>query len=70
MQDRQSKRREWHESYKGQWIPGTGDKKPVGERPLIMEFPKSSFHPQKAQTWTGTNPMKKSPLKFGRKYKK
>ena len=68
MQSRQKKRRDWHQSHKDQYIKGTSDKKPNAQKP--MEFPKSSFHPPKAQTWTGKNPMKKSPLKFGRKYKK
>jgi len=68
MQSRQKKRRDWHQSHKDQYIKGTSDKKPNAQKPI--EFPKSSFHPPKAQTWTGKNPMKKSPLKFGRKYKK
>lgn len=69
VKGRQEKRRKWHQSHKAQYIKGTGDKKPDAVKPL--PFPKEAFHPPKAQTWTGTNPMKpKSPLKFGRKYKK
>ena len=70
MRGRQKKRRDWHQSYKDQYIKGTGDKKPSAVKPI--EFPKEAFHPPKAQTWTNKfgGPLKKSPLKFGRKHKK
>ena len=65
MQDEQAARRKWHKSYKDQYVsPSSSDKK---SNPAPVEKLPESL------SWLGKiNPAlkKKSPLKFGRKYKK
>ena len=60
MQEEQAKRRAWHQSYKDQYVsPSSSDRK--SDAAPVKELPKSlSF----------LGAFKKSPLKFGRKYKK
>ena len=60
MQEEQAKRRAWHQSYKDQYVsPSSSDRKPNASS--VKELPESlSF----------LGAFRKSPLKFGRKYKK